>query len=252
MRNRRRPKGMIFPNNTVSLHLTNPWVIAWWSAAFPGFGHIMMGSYPIGFLLVVWEFMINVYGRLNIAIMYSFTGRFDLATAILDKRWILLYPLIYVFSIWDSYRLSVEQNKYARLADAEGSPIIPFAVGTNGFNYIDKRTPWLAALWSALIPGAGHLYNHRVFKGFFVIICWVVSVYMSHFLEAVHFTSIGSFYQAKIVTDPQWLLFLPSFYGGVIYDSYVDAVEGNKLFEREQSRFLKENYQDAAFEMPIK
>ncbi|MBU9723381.1 hypothetical protein [Bacillus alkalicola] len=40
--------------------MKNPWVPAWWSAAFPGMGHIMLGSYVKGFILFTWEFVINV------------------------------------------------------------------------------------------------------------------------------------------------------------------------------------------------
>ena len=29
--------------NSNYIHLRNPWVVAWWSAALPGFGHINMG-----------------------------------------------------------------------------------------------------------------------------------------------------------------------------------------------------------------
>ncbi len=63
VRNLRRPKGHISSIATNMLHLKNPWVTAWWSAAFPGFGHIILGSYVKGFLLVVWELLINVKAK---------------------------------------------------------------------------------------------------------------------------------------------------------------------------------------------
>jgi hypothetical protein len=30
---------------TTQLHLRNPFIIAWWSAAFPGFGHLLLSKY---------------------------------------------------------------------------------------------------------------------------------------------------------------------------------------------------------------
>ena len=49
--------------NTNYIHLRNPWVTAWWSAAFPGFGHIHLGVYLKGFILFFWEIIINVNGK---------------------------------------------------------------------------------------------------------------------------------------------------------------------------------------------
>ncbi|MBC7765276.1 MAG: hypothetical protein H7Y41_02240 [Hyphomonadaceae bacterium] len=62
---------------------------------------------------------------------------------------------------------------------------------------------------------------------------------------------MGNFSQAILVADPEWLLFLPSLYGFVLFDCYANTVEYNKLFEFEQARFLRDNYQDESFEMPI-
>jgi hypothetical protein len=97
----------------------------------------------------------------------------------------------------------------------------------------------------------GHLYSHRLPTGFFVLTWWIVITYFSHILEAMYFTAIGEFSQAIIIADPQWLLFMPSLFGFTIYDSYTNTVEYNKLFEIEQEQFLKDNYQDASFRMPL-
>jgi len=56
---------------------------------------------------------------------------------------------------------------------------------------------------------------------------------------------------ATAISDPQWLLFMPSLYLFVIYDAYSLTVEFNKLFEIEQSKFLVDNYQDPSFKMPV-
>lgn len=45
----RRPKGTMNSLATNFFHLRNPLTMAWWSAAYPGFGHISMGNYISGF-----------------------------------------------------------------------------------------------------------------------------------------------------------------------------------------------------------
>jgi hypothetical protein len=93
----------------------------------------------------------------------------------------------------------------------------------------------------------GHLYTHRIPTSFFLLTLTIGTVYLSHILEAIHYTAVGAFSQATAILDPQWLLFIPSLYGFAIYDSYVNTVEYNQLFEQEQARFLRDNYQNPNF-----
>lgn len=46
----------------------------WLSATFPGLGHIRLGSYLKGFILIALEIIINIKADLNLSILYSFTG----------------------------------------------------------------------------------------------------------------------------------------------------------------------------------
>lgn len=247
IRSQRRPIGIISSINTNYIHLRNPWVIAAWSALFPGFGHIILGSYVKGFLLIGWEFLINTKAHINLGIMYSFLGQFDLASQALDVRWTLLYLVGWGFSIWGSYSLTVDLNKLTILGNREDSIIRPIGIGVMDINYIDKKQPWVAALLSMLYPGIGHLYTHRIPTSFFIIAMNIAIVYYSRILEGIQYSALGNFTQASAVLDPQWILFLPSLYGFSIYDSFVNTVEYNKLFEREQARFLKDNYQNPQF-----
>lgn len=251
IRNQRRPKGYMSSLDINVIHLRTPWVTAWWSAAFPGFGHLLLGMYLKGFILIIWEIFANINSNLNQAIVYSFTGQFDLAVNTLDKKWLLLYVPVYIASIWDSYRLTVDLNNYSILAEREKSPIIPFKINAISVNFFDKRNPCITTVWSALIPGLGQICTNRLLIGFFLLIWWVAIAYYSNLLEAIHFTSVGAFRQAASVADPEWLLFLPSIYGLAVFDAYVGAVEYNKLFETEQARFLKDNYQSSEFVMPV-
>lgn len=74
--------------------------------------------------------------------------------------------------------------------------------------------------------------------------------YFSHLLQATQFTVMGEFEQAKLVLDPEWFIYMPSLLGFAIYDVYVNAVEYNRLFEREQADYLIREYQDIDFQMP--
>jgi hypothetical protein len=75
-----------------------------WSIAFPGFGQILNGKYIKGALFIGLEFLVNVQSNFNEVIILSFHG--DLQSAI-DKTnygWLMFYPCLYLFSIWDAYR----------------------------------------------------------------------------------------------------------------------------------------------------
>ncbi|WP_207708793.1 hypothetical protein [Heliobacterium mobile] len=189
--------------------------------------------------------------KLNLAILYSFTGQFSLAKETVNIRWLLLYAGVFVYALWDSYRSTVDLNKFTILAQREQSPIVPFKMDAIEINYFDKRNPWVAVAWSVFMPGLGHLYTHRLPTGFFVLVWWIAITYFSHLMEGVHYTAMGAFEQVKIIVDPQWLIFMPSIYCFAIYDSFVHTVEYNKLFEYEQAQFLRLKYQSKNFKLPI-
>lgn len=248
----RRPKGVMNSLAINIFHLRNPYTTAWWSATYPGFGHISMGNYVSGFLLFFWEMLVNTNAKVNLAILYSFTGRFELAKEIADNRWLLLYVLVFIFAIWDSYRLTLQFNQLAILADREEHIIQPISISFMEINALDMRSPWVAVAWTLVAPGIGHIYTHRIPTGFFLVIWWIVIAYFSFLFQSIQYTALGLFEQAKAVIDPEWFLYLPSIYGFAVYDAYVNTVEYNRLFKKEQAAFFKKKYQGASFKMPIK
>lgn len=248
----RRQVAYVSVFGTTQLHLRNPYVIAWWSAAFPGLGHLLLSKYIRGFLLFVWEVVVNANAHINLAVLYTFTGRFEMAKAVLDINWLLLYCSLYIFAIWDSYRTTVDINNNFVLAAREDAEIKPFNLSAVEFNYLDKRTPWISALWSLLMPGAGQLYIHRIITAAFTLVWWIVILSLSQALPAIHYTFLGDFQQAKEVVDPHWLLNIASVYLFAMYDAYTNTVENNKLFDWEQAKFLKRDYQHKEFNMPSK
>jgi TM2 domain-containing membrane protein YozV len=247
----RKFKAHVSALGTTQLHLRNPYIIAWWSAAFPGFGHLLLSKYLRGYALFIWEVLVNNMAHINQAMVFSFTGNIEMAKAVLDPRWTLMYIPVYIFAIWDSYRTTVDMNRVFLLAERENADFNSYVIGALEINYLDKRRPLNAIVWSILTPGLGQIYIHRVITAIFTMIFMIVFVYQSKLLVAIHLLFLGDFNQATQVVDPQWLLFLPSHYGFAIYDSYVNTVENNKLFESEQRKYLEENYQQYRVKIPV-
>ncbi|MDQ0062284.1 hypothetical protein [Paenibacillus harenae] len=75
-----------------------------WSVAFPGFGQLLNGKFFKGILLIGMELLINVQSNLNKVIISSFRGDISEAIAQTDYQWLMFYPCIYMFAIWDAYR----------------------------------------------------------------------------------------------------------------------------------------------------
>ncbi|WP_100013272.1 hypothetical protein [Lentibacillus sediminis] len=75
-----------------------------WSIALPGFGQLLNGKYLKGILLIFLEFLVNVMGNLNTIILLSFHGEIDKAIQQADYQWLMFYPCLYFFAMWDAYK----------------------------------------------------------------------------------------------------------------------------------------------------
>ncbi|WP_318246346.1 hypothetical protein [Bacillus sp. PS06] len=245
----RRYKAHVSIFGTTQIHLRNPWTIAMWSVAFPGFGHFLLNKYFRGCALFIWEVYINQTTKLNQAIVFSFIGNFEAAKEVLDLRMVLLYAPVYLFAIWDSYRTTVDMNNIYTLAKREDAQFNSFAIGAFEINYLDKRNPLMAIFWAMTIPSIGQLYVHRIILAGFTLIWTAIFIYNSHFLEAFIYLLNGNLAKSNEVLDAQWLLYLPTFYFFTIYDSYISAIENNKLFEDEQRKYLRSHYQNYIFNL---
>ncbi|MBD1380389.1 hypothetical protein [Metabacillus arenae] len=239
------------PYSTNIFYPRNPWIVSWWSAAFPGFGHYMLGKYFSGFLLMVWEVLINSLAHLNHAIYFSMIGQAEAAKEVLNEEWMVVYITVYVFQIWDSHRRAVEYNHYFTLAYSEGLQMKLHYLSGLEINILEKRKPHLAMFWSVLTPGLGHFYVNRVLAIFFNLGVWVFISYFAGFYRALVNTILGKFAVIPTVVNPQWFLFIPSLYIFITYDSYKTCKECNKLFDYEQAKFLQKEYQSDSFKMPI-
>ncbi|MTV48308.1 hypothetical protein GJ688_04830 [Heliobacillus mobilis] len=235
----RYAKGRISALGVNSVYPRTPWVAAWWSTAFPGFGHMFLGKYLHGFALIIWELVVNSQARLNIAIALSFLGRFEEAKAQINQEWFLLYVAVYVYSIWDSYRCAVEIKKSHVLSEIEDAPIAPSDVSFFDVVILDKKNPWMGFVWSAFTPGLGQLYAGSTVVGTFVLVWWIFVCYKASAVRAWLYSFLGDFSRAAAIVDWQWFLFLPSMYVFAIYQAYTAVNENNILFDIEQTRYLR-------------
>ncbi|MGG3914565.1 hypothetical protein [Rossellomorea vietnamensis] len=87
-----------------------------WSIALPGFPQLLVGLWFKGTLFVLLEIIINIQSNFNLGIMYSFLGDTHKAAEILDYQWLMFYPCLYMFAMWDAYKIADGQKeKYSFL-----------------------------------------------------------------------------------------------------------------------------------------
>lgn len=235
----RYSKGQISVFGINSVYPRTPWVTAWWSAAFPGFGHMFIGKYLHGFVLIVWEIVVNSQAHLNMSIALSFLGRFEEAKAELNENWALLYVAVYLYSIWDSYRCAVEITKNHLLAEIEDAPVAPSDVSFFDIVTLDKKKPWVGLVWSFLTPGLGQLYSGSTIVGTFVLAWWIFVCFKATAIRAGLHSFLGDFSSLPAIVDWQWFLFLPSIFAFAIYQAYTSVNENNILYDIEQIRYLR-------------
>ncbi|UAL53950.1 hypothetical protein [Metabacillus dongyingensis] len=126
-----------------------------WSIAFPGFGQLLNRQVIKGILFILLELLINTNSHFNQVIMLSFLGEIDVAIQTVEFGWLMFYPCVYMFAMYDAYKN----------ADGPAPPLsfLPFAFGayfvTVGLMYSPKLKLfgvlfgpiWLPML--SLIPG---------------------------------------------------------------------------------------------------
>lgn len=127
-----------------------------WSVAFPGFGQLLNGHLIKGIMFIILEFTINVNSSFNQAIMFSFLGKITEAARVVNYQWLMFYPCVYMFAMYDAYKFAEGENP--RLS------FVPFAFGayfvTIGLMYSPNKIfgisfgpIWLPMI--SLIPGIG-------------------------------------------------------------------------------------------------
>ncbi|WP_426450754.1 hypothetical protein ACP26L_01795 [Paenibacillus sp. S-38] len=245
----RRPLALLSTSGVTHLQRQNPFVVVWWSAAFPGFGHLLLNQYIRGVLLTLSEVITNTLAHINEAIIYSFSGRIPLAKEVLDPVWLYGYCMIYLYAMWDSYRSTLEINRQCELAEMEDARLQALVMRPGSIQYLERKSPRAAAAASLCFPGLGQLYNHRFGLAFYAILWWWVYLGFSHLHAAGLALLLGHAKESTAMLTPHWLLFMPSVLGGSIYHAYVTAVEHNRLFRVEQRQYLRERYSAAGYRL---
>ena len=75
-----------------------------WSIALPGFGQLLNRRYIKGILFILLEFLVNSQSNFNEAIRLSFLGRTGEAAEIVNYQWLMFYPCLYFFAMWDAFK----------------------------------------------------------------------------------------------------------------------------------------------------
>ncbi|SEI04193.1 hypothetical protein SAMN05192559_10855 [Halobacillus karajensis] len=70
----------------------------------PGFAQILNGKILKGFVFIVLEIFINVKSNFNEVIYLSFHGRIEEAIVQTDYQWLMFYPCLYMFAVWDAHK----------------------------------------------------------------------------------------------------------------------------------------------------
>lgn len=246
MKPSRRPLATLSMFGVTSLNIRNPYMVLWWSAAFPGFGHFLLNQFLRGTFLTLSEVIFNTLGHVNEGIVYSICGNFAAAKAILVPRYVIGYIIIYFIAMWDSYRSSIDQNKLYHIAELEKEPLPGLKLFTSEVQYIQPKSPLAAALFSFFFPGFGQLYNHRIGLAFYAMFWWWLYVSLSRVHESLIDLLTGKLTESIAVLRAHWLLFMPSVIGGSVYHAYLKAKEHNLLFTMEQQQFLADRYRSSA------
>jgi TM2 domain-containing membrane protein YozV len=167
-----RPLANISVYGISYLHRQNPFMVAWWSVIFPGFGQYMLNQYIRGTLFTLTEVIINTLAHINEAIVYSFCGDIEKAKSVLQTRWVYGYLTIYFYGMWSSYRSTVVQNEMCLIAEFENEPQISNVIHSLEIQYLEQKSPYSAAVYSFFFPGLGQEYNHRFGLGFYAMFWW--------------------------------------------------------------------------------
>lgn len=224
------PRIKLYPFGIQYVALRNPWAPVWWSVALPGFGHLLMGQNVRGLILMSWEILVNVEGNLNMAIYYSLLGEIDQARAVVRYEWLIIYPLFYIFSMFDAYRTCLDLNRLATMERLQKRRRFDrVSASWVGTTYLSHRDPAMAAIWSAALPGAGQLYADRAVKSLTLMGWYLAVVWKSGLAHAAFHTLQGNLAGSDVQIDYEWLLFWPSIYLFGIADAYSEVVEQNRI-----------------------
>jgi hypothetical protein len=74
-------------------------------------------------------------------------------------------------------------------------------ISSIGINFIHKKNPFIALLWSMFFPGLGYILLGSYIKGYFFITWEIVINQLTHLNTAIFYSLTGQFELAKQVVD---------------------------------------------------
>lgn len=86
-----------------------------WSIALPGFGQLLNKKYIKGILFIALEILVNIQSNFNAAIVSSFHGDTSLSLNQINVNWLMFYPCLYFFSMWDAVKDADEKGENTTL-----------------------------------------------------------------------------------------------------------------------------------------
>ncbi len=69
----------------------------------------MNGKVLKGIVFVLLEVIINIQAHFNSIIILSFHGEIEKAIQLADYQWLMFYPCLYFYAMWDAWRESGEK-----------------------------------------------------------------------------------------------------------------------------------------------
>ncbi|WP_047986429.1 hypothetical protein [Ornithinibacillus californiensis] len=75
-----------------------------WSSILPGIGQFMNQKYMKGIVLIALVLIVNIQSNYNETIILSLYGNTDEAIKTIDYQWLLFYPCIYFFAMYDAFK----------------------------------------------------------------------------------------------------------------------------------------------------
>lgn len=96
------------------------------------------------------------------------------------------------------------------------------------------KVPWVALLWSAMLPGLGQLYNRDIWIGLFMLVFEVVINVMAHVNWCIYLEFNGNFDQSAKAANIEWMLLYPGGWLYAMWQAYDRAVEINEALEAQE------------------
>lgn len=149
-------------NKDQTILAKEPWYVANLSFFFPGIGQIYLGNKLKGVFFIISQIVLSFWMLWTIVVP-------DQHLLIDGLIWLLFYILIGNWNLIDSYLSAKKINSPA-------------------FENIRKnnKDPWLAVLFSRIMPGIGHIYIGSYLIGI-ILITVSITAYLTHFGDVILF-----------------------------------------------------------------